>query len=59
MIDIGWFDLTVTPISGPATLANGQWTFAATQNPVLFKDDHLYAFFVASYTADSDGGHDH
>jgi len=56
-VDIGWFSLTVTPISGAATVANGNWTFSALVNPVTFNDDHLYAFFVANWNSTSGEKH--
>ena len=49
-IDIGWFSLSITPLSGAATESNGEWTFSALVNPVNFTDGHLYAFFVANWT---------
>lgn len=61
-LDIGWWDVTVTPISGPATEAGGNWTFPASTTSDDFQDGHLYAFFVAKKRGDDDGGghhHDH
>ena len=48
-IDIGWNDLTVAAVAGPATVANGQWTFPQLAKDDAFADDHLYAFFVATF----------
>jgi hypothetical protein len=54
-VDIGWFSLAVTPLSGAATESGGNWTFSALVNPVQFTNDHLYAFFVANWTPTSSG----
>lgn len=56
-INIGWFTLGVTPLSGPATEANGSWTFNAITNPVEFQVNNLYAFFVATWTPTSSKSH--
>ncbi|MDP9110280.1 MAG: hypothetical protein M3M96_01410 [Candidatus Eremiobacteraeota bacterium] len=48
-IDIGWDDLSVAAVAGPATIASGQWTFPKLAKDNAFSDGHLYAFFVASF----------
>ncbi|MBV8638031.1 MAG: hypothetical protein JO322_08080 [Candidatus Eremiobacteraeota bacterium] len=51
-VDIGWFDLDITPISGPATVsADGStWSFPALTSQDTFQANHLYAFFIASWS---------
>ncbi len=59
-LDIGWWDFSVTPVSGPAYVEGSNWVFPGSGNDA-FQDDHLYVFFVAKAVTDDGGhhGHDH
>ena len=50
-VDIGWWSLSVKPVSGAATLSadKSTWSFPSMTTSDSFQDDHLYAFFVASW----------
>ncbi|HTU68729.1 MAG TPA: hypothetical protein VMF11_00285 [Candidatus Baltobacteraceae bacterium] len=52
-IDIGFLDLSVDTLSGPATTANGEWTFYPDESTTNFQFGHFYAFFVAQWNAGS------
>lgn len=52
-IDIGWSELSVAAVAGPAVVSNGQWTLPKLAADDAFKIGHLYAFFVASFDGKS------
>ncbi len=49
-VGIGFFDLSVSPISGPATADGGTWTFTPMSKTTKFQADNIYAFFIASWS---------
>lgn len=58
-LDLGWFDVSETPITGNAGLSGNTWTFPALSNTLNYQDGHLYVFFVAHVKQDNGGHHHH
>lgn len=49
-VGIGFFDLSVEPLSGPADDSSGAWVFSPLEKSTKFQFATFYTFFVASWS---------